>query len=268
MARILPEKPVGQFTPEVARAFRTLKALPEDWYVWFHVATWEPESPDFLVLDPEQRALLLKVSGATPQQAQQAPQLQLLDFEQEAVVPGEAEEQCLSAFLKRLARADVPRSRVAGAVLFANLAEKDLRAIIGSGMGPQFTWLDKSWVSLRGPAAWQALFTTQPLDADMVRDLRGQFAPETVIPAAFVARVPARRSTLTAGLTEYLLDYDQEYILKTDLDLETAGQQLARDVRIQVINGVAGSGKTLVLLYRLRLLEAMFPQLATLHFNK
>jgi superfamily I DNA/RNA helicase len=56
-----------------------------------------------------------------------------------------------------------------------------------------------------------------------------------------------------------LLDYDQEQVLKTDLDLPTEGQILSKELRIQLVNGVAGSGKTLILLYRLRLLHAMFP---------
>ena len=65
---------------------------------------------------------------------------------------------------------------------------------------------------------------------------------------------------LTASLGDYLLDYDQEYVLKTDLDLDLTGEQLSRDFRVQVVNGVAGSGKTLVLLFRLKLLESFFPK--------
>ena len=60
-------------------------------------------------------------------------------------------------------------------------------------------------------------------------------------------------------LGEYLLDYDQERVLKTDLDLPVEGQTLSQDLRIQLINGVSGGGKTLILLYRLRLLHTSFP---------
>lgn len=260
MARTFPDRPVGNVIPEVARVFRALKALPEDWHVWFHLTPWEPEAPDFLVLDPENRALLLMVSGTTPQIAQQAPQLQLLALEQEASVPGEVEEQSLSAFLAQVARAGVPRSRITGAVAFANLSTKDLNAIEQSGVVPQFIWIDKDWVNGKSVEAWETLLPSQPLDAEMVQELRGQFASETVVPKAFVARLQPRRSRLEAGLTDYLLDYDQEALLKSELDLSRDGEQLARELRVQVINGVAGSGKTLVLLYRLRLLQAMFPQ--------
>ena len=61
---------------------------------------------------------------------------------------------------------------------------------------------------------------------------------------------------------DYLFDYDQEYVLKTDLDLDLTGAQLSRDFRVQVVNGVAGSGKTLVLLFRLKLLKFFFPKKA------
>jgi hypothetical protein len=260
MAHIIPETPVGNVTPEVARAFRALKALPDHWYIWLHLTPWEPDAPDFLLLDPEQRALLLKVSQATALQAQQAPQLQLLDFEQETPVPGEAEEQCLQTFLEQVEQAGVPCDQVHAAVLFPNLAAQDLRAIQKSETTPRFVWLDKHWINSKSAEEWKKLFPAEPLAAAQWRALRGQFAPETVVPAAFVARTATRRRNLQAELTRYLLDYNQERILKTDLDLAPAGEHVARDVRIQVVNGVTGSGKTLVLLYRLRLLQARFPR--------
>lgn len=259
MAHTIPERPAGNVTPEVARAFKALKMLPDDWYVWFHITPWEPEVPEFLVLDAEQRALLLKVSRATVQQAQQAPQLQLLALEQVSTVPAEAEEDCLEAFIAQAVRAGVPRPRMSGGILFPNLAERDLQAIAESGTEARFAWLDKDWLNGKNAATWEELLPVQPLDAEMVQTLRGQFAPETVIPETFVARVSAHTRRLTASLTPYLLDYDQEALLKSDLDLLGEGDQLARELRVQIVNGVAGSGKTLVLLYRLRLLQASFP---------
>ncbi len=62
-----------------------------------------------------------------------------------------------------------------------------------------------------------------------------------------------------AGLTDYLLDYDQEKAVKLDLELPDEDQALPNDMRLNIINGVAGSGKTLILLYRLRLLFHLYP---------
>ena len=60
-------------------------------------------------------------------------------------------------------------------------------------------------------------------------------------------------------MTGFLLDYDQEAALKTDLALEGRGDTLAQDFRLNLVNGVTGSGKSLILLYRLRLLDELFP---------
>jgi len=89
--------------------------------------------------------------------------------------------------------------------------------------------------------------------------LRQQFTPEIVIPPAMTVRT-AEPHRLKAGLTDYLLEYNQEAALKADLDIEAEGQALSTDFRLNIINGVAGSGKTLILLYRLRLLCHYYPQ--------
>jgi hypothetical protein len=71
-------------------------------------------------------------------------------------------------------------------------------------------------------------------------------------------RPPIERR-MQAGLTDYLLDYDQEAAVKMDLELPADDQSLPNDLRLNIINGVAGSGKTLILLYRLRLLYHLYP---------
>jgi len=72
-------------------------------------------------------------------------------------------------------------------------------------------------------------------------------------------RPPPGERRIEAGLTDYLLDYNQEWAMKADLDLPEGGQALTDDFRRNIINGVAGSGKTLILLYRLRLLYRLYP---------
>lgn len=258
MARTLPDKPVGGVKPEVARVFRTLKQLPDDWTVWHHLTPWEPDAPDFMVLDDRGCALLVQVSGATPRQARQSPQLQMLELEVANPTPGEAEELRLSAFLAQVCKKGVPSVAVTGAVIFPNLAPRDLRTVQQFAATPQFRWLGKDWIANEEPESWATLFSRTPLDEKALHILRQQFTPEVVIPVSFVARVQHPRR-IDAELGDYLLDYDQEYVLKTDLDLDAEGERLSRDFRIQVVNGVTGSGKTLILLYRLRLLHAMFP---------
>jgi hypothetical protein len=275
MAHIIPERPVGSVSPEVVRVFNALKRLPDTWRAWFHIAPWEPEAPDFLLLGPEQQAIILKVSRATPEHARQAPQLQLLELEQEAVVPGEAEELCVRTFLRALARDGLDHRQIGAAIVFPNLTRRDIRLLEATGSEPHYSWLDRAWLNDQGADAWLTLFPDQPLDRRALDLVRAQFTPETVIPAAFTARAPAgarRRSKVTSTLADYLLDYEQEAIVKSHLslaapdeatapeELSPGGAELARDFRIQLVNGVAGSGKTLILLYRLRLLQNLFPR--------
>jgi len=258
MAQVIPKTLMGSVPSEVARVFQKLKSLPDDWRVWYRIPWNEDEAPDFMVLDSDGRALLLQVSRATSQQAQQAPQYRLLGIELDETTPGEREEQILGSFLALTRREGVSRDAAVGAVIFPNLADKDLNVIQQAGVAPQYQWLDRDWLNGRGVSSWRELLGDLPLDGESLQILRGQFSPETIIPASFVARTTHRRST-RARLSKYLLDYNQEEVLKTDLDLPAEGQRLAQELKVQLVNGVAGSGKTLILLYRLRLLHALFP---------
>jgi hypothetical protein len=259
VARTFPEKPSVGMRPEVARVFRALKWLPDDWNVWHHMTPWQPDAPHFLVLDGKGRALLLHVSGATPQQAQQSPQLQMLGLEVEKETPGEAEEHHLSTFIAEISQKGIPAGAISSAVIFPNLTSKDLKIVQQyAAKRHELRWLDRGWIDDQKLGAWKKLLGRKPLDDKALHELRGRFTPEVVIPPSFVARLPRRRQ-IDAELDTYLLDYDQEAVLKTDLDLDVEGELLSHDFRIQVVNGVTGSGKTLILLYRLRLLHAMFP---------
>jgi hypothetical protein len=177
MAQIIPQTPTGSVSPEVVRVFNAIRRLPDTWRAWFHVAPWEPEAPDFLLLGPQQQALVLKVSRATSEHARQAPQLQLLALEQEMPVPGESEESCLHTFLRAAHREGLDEGRMGAAVIFPNLSAHDIRAIAASGAEAQVTWLDRTWVNDSGADAWTTLFPPQPLDRHDLDLVRAQFAP-------------------------------------------------------------------------------------------
>lgn len=87
--------------------------------------------------------------------------------------------------------------------------------------------------------------------------LRGAFAPEVVVPPSFTVRPPRQRE-LAPQLTPYLLDYDQEWLLKMERALDREAMGSARDFGVRLINGVAGSGKSLILVYRAHLLRALY----------
>lgn len=85
---------------------------------------------------------------------------------------------------------------------------------------------------------------------------------------------PWRRKTLqrpsTALAAPLLLDYKQERCARLDLETDPEAGKLARDLRLRVITGVAGCGKTLVLVHRAALLASHFPNARVLlvSFNR
>jgi superfamily I DNA/RNA helicase len=97
-----------------------------------------------------------------------------------------------------------------------------------------------------------------PLSTEEVARLREVFTPEVVIPVAFTVRKPTARNT-AAQSTLQLMDYDQEKVLKSDLELTAEGRATAGDFGLRLVNGVAGSGKSLIIVYRAMLLRQLYP---------
>ena len=80
-------------------------------------------------------------------------------------------------------------------------------------------------------------------------------------------RVVRETAALAAPL---LLDYRQERCARLDLEANEERAALARDLNIRVITGVAGCGKTLVLVHRAAILASHFPdaRVLLLSFNR
>lgn len=108
----------------------------------------------------------------------------------------------------------------------------------------------------RGAAGLTALL--RPLAADEEDALRTRFFPESSIPLPTAARRRFRRSNgASLGL---FLDPQQEWASKLDLELPDEQAQAATDLTVRLVNGVAGSGKTLIALSRALLLAEMHPR--------
>ncbi|MET0981505.1 MAG: DNA/RNA helicase domain-containing protein [Telluria sp.] len=113
----------------------------------------------------------------------------------------------------------------------------------------------------RGAAGLAAL--QRPLPPADEEGLRARFFPESLLPLAPVARKRFQRSN-GASLGGLFLDAQQEWATKLDLDLNLSlpGEQAqaALDASVRLVNGVAGSGKTLIALSRALLLAEMHPR--------
>ncbi len=258
MATMFPANPVGALPPEVLKTFRALKSLPDDFYVWHHLAKWETEAPDFLIRTPKNQALLIKISSASSQAARPAAQLLLMEAEQPPL--GAAEAATFQEFLSGLGSnfEEFEPHQIQVVVLFPNIEPKRLKRARPNTSDPAILWWGQDMLKAEN-LLWGAQSSASYQFSDLQWEgLRRTFTPEVIVPPELTVRkAPARK--LAAELTGFLLDYDQEAALKTDLALDGGGDALAQDFRLNLINGVTGSGKSLILLYRLRLLNELFP---------
>ncbi len=107
-----------------------------------------------------------------------------------------------------------------------------------------------------------------PLPPDAVARWRAAAVPEVRIDS------PWRRKRVERAATELaaplLLDYKQERCARLDLEAGEETAALAKDLNLRVVTGVAGCGKTLVLVHRAALLASHFPHARVLliSFNR
>ena len=253
MAQIIPTSPIGSLPAEVLKAYRFFKSLPDDYFVWHHLTPWEREAPDFLIVSPTRQALLVKVSVTAAKPTHPAAQMLLLG---DSKPFGEEEIQILETFRKKLPAA--LRDKIASAVLFPNVHAKSLSTYKDTNIPHKYHWVGQEMIQSNTLEHWNEMFIGDCLTELMFEQLRSAFSPEIVIPEVLTVRTPDE-GRHTAGLKDYLLDIVQEAAVKNDLELPLEQRRASNDFHVGIINGVAGSGKTLILLYRLRLLQSLFP---------
>lgn len=98
-----------------------------------------------------------------------------------------------------------------------------------------------------------------PVAMEVEHALMARYFAETEIDAASTTRRHFARDN-SARLQRYFLDVEQEWAAKLDLALPQEQSGIARDVAVRLVNGVAGSGKTLIALSRALLLAEMHPR--------
>ncbi len=262
MAQILPDTPLGYCTPEAAKIYRLLKRLPDDQYaVWQRLSIWTEPGPDFWVLRSDRRSVFIKVSVATSADARSMLQNDLFEPTTDRSAVGHAEAEALVQFMQSIAsqaESTTSSSPVPGLIIFPNLEDTDLKALPRNATPVEITWAGKDRLAPIEFEDWLTERLGSSLSSELINVLRKAFTPEVVIPPSFTVRKPIERNT-NAQLTEYLLDFRQERILKADLDLSDEARSAASEFGLRLINGVAGSGKSLIVVYRAHLLHQLFP---------
>lgn len=163
-----------------------------------------------------------------------------------------------TAFDARLAawRAALPDALPLLLVLWA-CSEDEVGVLAGQVEATNLRLLSRERYLERGAAGLAAL--QRPLGPDAVEALRTRFFPESSLPLPPVARRRFQRNN-QAVLGGLFLDSQQEWASKLDLDLPDEQAQAATDLTVRLVNGVAGSGKTLIALSRALLLAEMHPR--------
>lgn len=122
----------------------------------------------------------------------------------------------------------------------------------------------KSWSEIRLRVVSKPYFldnTAALLDDSKPLPLAGfdwlfhEFFPEREVPAACTTRTVIDRDNL-AQLSRFFLDYDQELAAKLDLLKPDSD---SGDLSVRLINGVAGSGKTLIIVSRILMYCQQYP---------
>ena len=101
-----------------------------------------------------------------------------------------------------------------------------------------------------------------PLEREHEQALLGRFFPEAEIPAVCTTRRYFKRDNsarLAPQLTRFFLDSEQEWAAKLDLEPSREQADTVKDFSVRLVNGVAGSGKTLIALNRALMLAELFP---------
>ncbi len=98
-----------------------------------------------------------------------------------------------------------------------------------------------------------------PLPGDDEQHLLGTYFPEAEIPAICTTRRFFHRDN-SPRLGRYFLDPEQEWAAKLDLETPQEQRETTSDFSVRLVNGVAGSGKTLIAIHRALLLAELFPR--------
>jgi hypothetical protein len=263
--RIFPKNFRGEPGSALHLFFKMLRKLSDEFAAWFALEAAEGTTPQVFLVWRERHGFLIQVAPSSQRLVERALHGDLFGPEvtAEAGGPGTGECEVLERFV---ARATADFGPLAGElpvkklVVFPNVTESTIDEVVLL-RGEQ----GASYLGLQQMDAWRferrlvALAEAALPETGMIH-LRRLFTPESVVPGEFQARRDAGRNTAAASATRFL-DFDQEWCVKNDLDLPPAQEELVGETaaKIRLVTGVAGSGKSLVVLYRALLSARLHP---------
>jgi superfamily I DNA/RNA helicase len=266
MAHLFPAKPRLKSSPAFRAFFRVLKELSDDYCAWISLGEKADNNPVVFLVWRERHAFLIQVAD-TSQKLAEATLHGDFFTPQQALLPdefGKPESQRLEALFARARQTlgplqgEIPVKRM---IIFPNVDADtiDQIALLRSG-DTDTSYCGLSQLSHAQFRARLESSAIESLPEPTLLHLRSAFTPESLIPPSFTAKAPATRNT-HAQLPPSFLDFDQEWCVKNDIDLPPEQDQIVQESinSTRLITGVAGSGKSLVLLYRALLTARLHP---------
>lgn len=267
MAKIIPAKPRGRPSKSFTAFYKVLKSLPDDFTAWLSLETSSEKRPHVFLVWRERHAFLIQVAETTQQLAESA--LQGDFFKQDESLRsedfGRMESELLENFVARSVSllgpltGGLPLKRL---VVFPNVREGTVDEVVMLRSGEtDAAYLGLHQIQAAHFAKRLEALAEAALPEPGLHHLRRAFTPESEVPDSFVARTPLDRNT-SPGLPPCFLDFDQEWCVKNDLDLLPDHEEIVADTpsKVRLVTGVAGSGKSLVLLYRALLSAKLHPE--------
>jgi len=256
VAWMIPPKLPSDATPGERRVFTALEALPEDYtacYRRLFAGSRHVQEPDFVVIGADVGLIVLEVKDWRGPIGESAPEVK------DPLAQAKSYAHSLQDLVRKrgfpvLVDLEGPHARepvfpCVPAVVLPNL-KRDRLEELGLALDPRHVLVREDL----GPDALldhlrrlARQYFPPRLSAEQVEYLRWLVAPEFCVEAPSAAGPPRQ------------LDLFQTNIASSDLFLPPPEQRLARDLSARLVRGVAGSGKTLLLLIRAKLLQRLQP---------
>lgn len=247
MTTFIPER-VGVSGARNIHIKRTLSALGDDYVVRTPIrrSKWLPE---FFIQHPKDGWLAIAITD-TPFSALVGEQL----FENEE---RSAFERLLADFQAFPAVSEAGDDQPVKLILMWKCSQEEVRSISQPYLARfGIRLLSKSQFLELGAKLVSRLLA--PIGAGSEQIILSRYFPEAEIHAACTTRGSFFRDN-SAKLQKFFLDHQQEWAAKLDLEPPREQNEAAKDFSIRLVNGVAGSGKTLIALSRALLLADLYP---------